>query len=294
LVSNMINIARVVGVVAVGILSSNMASASLVSETTLAFGGAGLGSATTILTIHDTGPVDPLGERGCQAWSAGGVVLGSTACTSTMEALGGGSESSASNSPTRTLANNLFDVAPGVPAGSGDFIDIRNADQIRIVFNASESGSDNDVRLNDLVLKVYDTGGGLVWNSGAFVGTHSDGTGICAGGVNTMYDCFDVLLGGGIGGAGLVYKLDAAQVADLNSTIFFNPTHIGGNPLAPIYLNYHVALDAAVTSHSGGQETFFLFAREDLFGIPEPSTWFSLGSGLLLLAALSRKRFQKV
>src|SRR5687767_9166359 len=166
----MIKIARVVGVVAVGILSSNMASASLVYETTLAFGGAGLGSAPTVLTIHDTGQPE-LYERGCSSWTGSSVLLGAGACTSTMEAIPGGHESTA-QSPLRTLANNLFDVG-GLPAGSGDFTDINNAAQIRIVFNASESGNDNSIRLDDLVLKVYDTGGTLLWNSGAFVGTQS-------------------------------------------------------------------------------------------------------------------------
>ncbi|MGH9659897.1 MAG: PEP-CTERM sorting domain-containing protein, partial [Bryobacteraceae bacterium] len=58
----------------------------------------------------------------------------------------------------------------------------------------------------------------------------------------------------------------------------------GGNVQA-----LRIGLFAAISLQNAGNDTFFVI-NQNLVPIPEPSTYLTLGSGLLLLAAFARKR----
>ena len=229
--------------------------ASLIPSGTLDISGTGLGAANTVLTWDSPGSA--LLESGCVSWSGTVDVKGAAACPG---GIAGGDES-LSKTQTRTFSETGL-------TGAGLFA---SAYSIVVVFNASEP--DDNITLRNLVMTIYAPDSTVLFTSGAF--TLQDVTGAT----------------GGTGSSGLSFKLDIAQQFAANSAAFgtnFNLLNrIGiastaGCTLAPCDV-------AGQYSATGGHETIFVFAVP----IPEPASFFTLGSGLILVAALLRRRLRK-
>jgi hypothetical protein len=140
---------------------------------------------------------------------------------------------------------------------------LTNFNQLRIIYNASEpgAGENNSVTLTDLVLLLT-----------APDGTHvSDFTALR---IVAPINIPDISNGSGTGG--FFYVLDGAGVTAAQS---FWSTH-------GLTADLRIGLAARLDNGTGGNQTFFLQNSE----IPEPLSAGLLGTGLVILAALSARR----
>lgn len=124
--------------VAGSIVAASSSQASLIPAGTVSLSGTGIGTVSTILTIHDNDG----DEAGEVHWTAGGNVA-------TGNVVG----------PNVQTKTQLF----------GD-VGIDNAADIRIIFNASEP-SGGSIMLNDLVMNIFAPDGTLLFTSGVFAPT---------------------------------------------------------------------------------------------------------------------------
>jgi len=140
-------------------------------------------------------------------------------------------------------------------------IGVDSASDLRLVFNANEPGSGRDITLTNLVLTIYDTSGAAVFSSSPFTPVHFDDT------------------NAGIGTAGFVFGLDAADVSAASS-IF-----------AGSFDSFRVGLSASASGFAGGPETFFLAsAAAPVSPVPEPSTFALFAAGFAAIGAVVRRR----
>ena len=117
-------------------LAGASAQASLVLVAPEDFGGTGLGSANTILTISS--PANT-------SFESGSVAFGDVTSGNVMEG--------ASQTQTRTLGE----------------LGVTSASSLRVVLNALEPGNaNNGITLSDLVLNIWSPTGTLLFTSGAF------------------------------------------------------------------------------------------------------------------------------
>jgi hypothetical protein len=151
--------------------------------------------------------------------------------------------------------NNVFSTAT---AGFTNF------NNFQFVFNASEPGSATDITLNNLALTIYNSAGVLQQTdtlASAYV----------------IADAFP-----GVGNAGFGFMLDATEAAQANALLTANPGAV-----------FYVGAAANATNATGGLETIFARTTAATAAIPEPSTIFILGSGLLLLSLSSLGRLRR-
>jgi hypothetical protein len=112
------------------------ASAMLVLQGPQDFGGTGLGSVNTILTLQ---------SPGSSTVETGSVEFGDVTT--------GDAKTGASQTQTRTIGE----------------LGVGSAADLRVVFNALEPGNDGQsITLDDLVLNIYSSTGALLFTSGAF------------------------------------------------------------------------------------------------------------------------------
>lgn len=137
-------------------------------------------------------------------------------------------------------------------------IGVNSAASLRVVLNASEPGGDG-INLNNLVLNIFSPTGTLLFTSGAFVPQIFASTQT------------------GVGNAGFVFGLDAAQQTQATNAGAFAST---GNI---------VGLSASLSNATGGLETFFV-APSITAAVPEPETYGMLLAGLGLLGFVARRR----
>src|SRR5688572_18451145 len=147
------------------------ASADLILNTTLTINGTGLGAQPTLVTVQETGPAR--------------TATPESGCIS---ASGGGSN--------QTCLNGLLggdNVGTNSLRTAADLPGIANAGQLALVVNVSESGQDVGATLTDLYLSIYDLAGTLLGNH--------------------QYTGLDLLVlsNPGVGSAGTVFTLDAAE-----------------------------------------------------------------------------------
>ncbi|MEZ5355250.1 MAG: PEP-CTERM sorting domain-containing protein [Bryobacteraceae bacterium] len=188
-------------------------------------------------------------ESGCVAWNGAADVLGSTVCG------GSGSQTNEQSGSSQTQT---------IPVSAGGWL---SSIDIGVIFNASEPSSDA-IDLLDLVLYVFDADGTLRWNSGPFSPVN--------------FASVDP----GVGNAGFLFTLDAAQQLDLDTTV---------GTFVP---DMRFGLSASVSDAQGGLETFFIadLRRSDPppppppGPVPEPATWMLLGAGLIAAGCIRRRR----
>jgi hypothetical protein len=213
--------------------------ADLVSLGPVSLSGQGLGSVNTVLTM--TSPANSATESGCVAAGAGGVtVTGSSACVSGN--LGGNEQA----------INNAFSATS---LGLTDF------NNLRIIFNPSEPGSDS-ISLDKLALSL--------WNP-------TDGSLIDA--KNLPLPVVFASTDPGVGNAGFGFQLDSTQAALENS-------------LLAVFPNLSIGLSATASDATGGLETFSIGVAGSQTPVPEPASYMLTGLGFACVIML-RKRFAR-
>jgi hypothetical protein len=166
--------------------------------------GNGLGAVLTTLTIQRIRT-----EEGCVAWNGFADIIRSPACPSGSGLTGGDEKTGFSQTQTRPIS----------------LLRTTDAANFVVVFNADEF--DDEIRLDNLQLTVFDQSGVPRYVSAPFLTATTFGF-------------------GGIGTAGFLYKLDPADAAALNADhVFSNPT-------------WRIGLAARVSDSGGGPETFSL------------------------------------
>jgi hypothetical protein len=203
------------------------AEASLVLDEAMQTSGTGLGTVNTILTVNNT-PT----ESGCVAFDGTADVVGPAACP--VGIAGGDEQTGESQTQTRTMEE----------------LGLTAAQQLRIVFNASEGG--DSIGVDNLVLTIFGSDGTELFNSGPFAPIVFPAT-------------FQ-----GTGTAGFVFRLDDTQAAAAQP--FFAAQN-------------RIGLAASLSATSSGNETFFVADFEGLeASVTEIPTMSSLG--LVFLALL--------
>jgi hypothetical protein len=135
---------------------------------------------------------------------------------------------------------------------------INSASDLRVVFNAVEPGNAdaNGITLNDLRLSIFSPDGTELFNSGS---------------LTAPIDFAETFTG--VGNAGFVFALDAAQATAAQALAF--GADFGDN-LVGLYAN--------LSDATGGPETFFVAS------IPEPQTYALMLAGLGVVGFMAARR----
>lgn len=145
---------------------------------------------------------------------------------------------------------------------------IDSAHKLGIVFNPNEPGSANDVTVQTLIVSFYSADGGVRHDF------YWDGPGIF--GPPLTFCCNNT----GTGGAGQVFRF-TWDMAEFVQQTWFLGTEFGG-------LDARIGLAAVISDVSAGAERFYAYQLEPM-PIPEPASFLTMGSGLLLLAFVLRR-----
>jgi hypothetical protein len=231
------------------------ASASLVFDSTIRATAQGFGNAPRDLTLQATGQATT--ASGSVGVSSTGAITFGTPIPNSSVTLGNGV---ATLSGTAAMPAPLADDQKyGIPTiGS---LGITSANQIGVLFNATEPGGDS-VNVTDLTLKFYTAGGTFL---GAIDGQQNFSSSEPGNGV-----------------AGFTFVIDAAQQS------IVNPWLAAGGAGTTL------ALEASIADFAGGPETFLIYNLGTSGGggasSPEPGTVAILGLGLAALGMTRRRK----
>nr|WP_295370737.1 PEP-CTERM sorting domain-containing protein [uncultured Sphingosinicella sp.] len=199
------------------------ASASLIFDSTIDITAQGFGNAPRLLTLQERGKGDDV-ESGCVAAGSGGSIsIGSSACISDARVfMGNGVTNTGGDEVNPQADNQKF----GIPT-LGE-LGFQDASDIGLLFNAIEPGgaAKNDVNVNDVTLKFYDSNGRLIdaIDGQQYFATTETGN----------------------GRAGNVFVVDAEQQIRLNSTVFSLPN----------FSDIRIALESTISAAQAGPESF--------------------------------------
>ena len=213
---------------------SATASASLIYDSAIQLSSQGFGNAPRDLTIHHTGPdaADDFAS-GCVGVAVGsGIIVGTSACRSSDAAVDpngvvpvGGDEANPQNDGLKFNIPTL------------GFLGISSANQIGILFNASEPAG-HSVNVTDITLNFFSSNGTFI--------TSVDGQQNFA------------TSNPGNGVAGFVFVLDPFEQAIINNLIFAQAS----------FGSVILALNASLTNATGGPDTFRLVNLGHLQALP--------------------------
>ena len=240
-------------VAAVAFAIPQSASASLVYDAAIQASAQGFGNAPRDLTLQATGQ-DTFESGGLAVSPTGTIVFGSTISDpNPLLFMGNGV---ANQSGTTSLPNPLADDQKyGIPTiGS---LAITNANQIAVLFNATEPSGDS-VNVLDVTLKFYSSTGTLL---GAIDGSQNFANSNPGNGV-----------------AGFTFVVDQAQQAYVNGLLANGPTTT-------------LALEASIGNFAGGPESFLIYNLGTAVApIPEPETYALMLAGLGAIGFMAKRR----
>ncbi|MES2831831.1 MAG: PEP-CTERM sorting domain-containing protein [Pseudomonadota bacterium] len=237
------------------------ASAGLIFQSAILASAQGFGNAPRDLTLQSTGR--SVTESGSVGVAAGGGITFGTPISDASVFLGNGISTL---SGTADMADPLADNQKyGIPTiGS---LGITSANQIGILFNATEPGGDS-INVVDLTLKFYTS-------AGTFLGA-----------IDGQQDFRGTNPGNGV--AGFTFVVDSAQQSFVNGLL-----GVGGAGTT-------LVLEATLADFAGGPDSFLIYNTNNTGGpgtggpgtsVPEPGTVALLGMGLLG-ALFSRRKFK--
>lgn len=234
----------------VAMVAPQAANAGLIYDSSVTVTGQGFGNAPRALTVQGTGNAST--ESGCVGVNGSGIVVGASACLSAATPVHDGNDvvNVGGDEPSPQDDNQKY----GIP--TIDSLGISGADELGILFNATEPGGDG-LTIVDLTLKFYDPAGTLL---GAIDGTHQFAS-------TTP----------GNGTAGFVFRVSDDEQEYVDSL------------LAP---GVRLALESTLSDVGGGPESFLFFDLGDSATpeVPEPATLGLLGLGLAAFGAAARRR----
>jgi len=224
-----------------------VASASLIYDSSVTITGQGFGNAPRDLTVQRT-PATSGTESGCVGLgTGGGLIVGAAGCMGTDAGFDpNGVVNIGGDEPSPRDDNQKY----GAPTASS--LGITSANQIGILFNATEPGGDS-ITVTDLTLKFFDTSGTLL---GSIDGSQEFSSSVA-----------------GNGGAGFVFRVSEDEQSYVNSLLSSSTIF---------------ALESTLANAAGGPDSFLLFNLGGEGGnpdvpparpVPEPATL-----GLLALA----------
>jgi hypothetical protein len=145
---------------------------------------------------------------------------------------------------------------------SASSLGLTDFNNLQIIFNASEpnSAAQQSITLTNLALTLWDPSTGLILDArytGAPIAFPSTQP--------------------GAGNAGFGFQLDSGQAGTVNGILAAFP-------------NLYIGLSATADNAQGGLETFSVRTIAPLTGVPEPGTYALVGSALLGVFFIRRKR----
>jgi hypothetical protein len=236
-----------------------VATAGLMYDSSIRLTAQGFGNAPRDLTLQATGQQTT--ESGAVGVSStGGITFGTAIPDASVFQGNGVTNASGTAAMPSPLAD---DQKYGVPTTGS--LGITSANQIGVLFNATEPGGDS-VNVTDLTLKFYTANGALL------------------GAIDGSQNFTSTNPGNGV--AGFVFTVDGAQQSFVNGLL----TQGGAGT--------RLALEASIADFAGGPESFLIFNRGATGGtvgpagseVPEPGTLAMLGLGLLGVAMSRRRR----
>ena len=229
------------------------ASASLVYDAAIQAPAQGFGNAPRDLTLQATGQ-DTFESGGLAVSATNTIVFGSVIPDASVHLGNGVSNQSGTTSLPNPLAD---DQKYGIPTiGS---LGITNANQIAVLFNATEPSGDS-VNVLDVTLKFYTS------------------TGTLLGAIDGQQNFANSNAGNGV--AGFTFVVDQAQQAYVNGLLANGPSTT-------------MALEASIGDFAGGPETFLIYnLGTTVTPVPEPETYALMLAGLGAMGFVARRRKQ--